>query len=109
MKHSELPWKISTCSNYVDGHVQIFAKERYEVARLKNGNLINNGSTGTGTINDCSAVTEANAQFIVKACNNHYKLLEALKEMYDTSCANATSTPSKKAFLKAQQAIKEAE
>ncbi len=32
-------------------------------------------------------------------------LLDALIEMYHSACANATSTPSKAAFLKAREAI----
>ena len=35
-------------------------------------------------------------------------LLEALQEMWDSACTNASATPSKKAFLKARAAIAKA-
>ncbi len=61
-KHTELPW------NFYEG------AEYY---------LINSGNITRICVADIKrefANAEANAQFIVKACNSHYELLEALKK-----------------------------
>ena len=51
---------------------------------------------------------EANAQFIVKACNAHDKLVEALEDMVKVfEYCSADYDDSDKVFLKAQALLKE--
>ena len=60
MKHSELPWKVSGTNG-----VHCAKGPAVALLRHKDGSARHNA--------------QENAAFIVKACNNHYKLLEALK------------------------------
>jgi hypothetical protein len=70
MEHTKLPWKISEDENDdVFGICAMFADES----------------------------AEANAEFIVRACNSHYELLEALKEAEEHS---RRRLPVKKAMFK---------
>lgn len=63
LEHSELPWKLTGDGfilNPKDDLIKISLREY----RSAHG----------------SAEETANAEYIIKACNNHYALLEALKE-----------------------------
>lgn len=61
MKHTETPWKLTDCPGDIDD---------------KDGELL----ACTHTMDD--GITAAqNAAFIVRACNSHYQLVAALKEM----------------------------
>jgi len=76
---------------------------------MASGHIVSNERSigSVGGFNDGTEKThlenEANAAFIVKAVNNHYQLLEALKELYRNSEAGS------KFLNKAEAAIKEAE
>jgi pyridoxal biosynthesis lyase PdxS len=51
----------------------------------------------------------ANAEFIVKACNNHYQLLEALKSLIEDLDGEMLTTGINDSIQKAKEAIKQAE
>lgn len=101
MKHTPLPWSW-------DGPVWDYDKEE-EAPWLVHeyGNSFDSVITGELS---CS---KENAEFIVRACNNHYKLLEALKDlMIDAgggSKACGHDFTCNCAWDKAKEAIKEAE
>lgn len=59
-KHTELPWEL--------------ARDKSVIISRKGKDIL---VTSIDTKNEMTA----NAEFIVKACNNHYQLLEALKEL----------------------------
>lgn len=90
MKHTELPWAI--CNESPNEYW-------YEGTTIYDVN-------GQRRVADTPAQlldAEANAAFIIKAVNNHYQLLDALKELYRNSESGAR-------FLdKAEAAIKAAE
>lgn len=52
---------------------------------------------------------KANAAFIVKACNSHYELLNALKDLFEWSCYVNTGDAGNQAQQRAEAAIKNAE
>lgn len=67
------------------------------------GHLTGKGSGALGLSDEEGiAIQTANAHQIAASG----ALYDALQEMWDTSCTNATSTPSKAAFLKAHAALK---
>ncbi len=81
--HSKLPWKISGTSWLIDAYT---------------GVIVN--------VNDC----KEDAEFIVRACNSHDKLVEALKEVISCFPHNVpVGTEVAKLRLMAEEAIKEAE
>ena len=66
MKHTELPWRIN--------------KRASMLVEANNRSVCSTG--GYSNISEGDAVydeNQANAAFIVKACNNHYQMLEQLK------------------------------
>jgi len=77
MEHAELPWKAgdrdTISGKYNDSNMSQSFKDGFWAvfARYK----------GTGAWVACAEgiVSEADARFIVKACNSHYNLLEACK------------------------------
>lgn len=73
-KHSPLPWAII---NAVEGHIVTTGEPEY---RDRTGLAIVRSWKGMPTEKEA----EANAAFIVRACNNHHKLVEALREVYET-------------------------
>ena len=84
IKHTELPWKIERWDDdspeFYKDHVLIFANGAdvaYAAPRVTNGE---------------NTESEANAQFIVKACNNHEKLLALLNaaECPDPNCLDGS-------------------
>lgn len=74
--HSPLPWHADSLAQYV------FATEcgsDFPVLQIRGwGHLTGAGGLGLSD-DEAFAVQEANAAFIVRACNSHYELLEALK------------------------------
>lgn len=71
IKHTPLPWQNGKNGG---GHTGIFNKRSNAIAVL-----------GYGQDEEFFEYpkAEANAAFIVRACNNHYKLLEALDQLLD--------------------------
>ena len=78
-KHTELPWDAK--ARYVGGNIvpllpnapviAVMAKTAGDIAYI--ANYPSDDQDGLKEMN-------ANAELIVRACNNHYKLLEACKE-----------------------------
>jgi len=67
-KHTPLPWEVNTDTP------PFFLKFRHATKHI--------GTARNDALSNDEA--QANAEFIVRACNNHYKLLNALKELvYD--------------------------
>lgn len=52
---------------------------------------------------------EANAAFIVKACNSHYEILEALKELVASYSVCVKKADQSEYIINAKEAIKKAE
>ena len=104
-EHAKLPWAVckKAPNEYWDEGITI-----YDVA-------------GERRVADATKMTidgKANAAFIVKAVNNHYQLLDALKcicslypkDMSDDGSGRIGFNSTSQAFIgKAQKAIKEAE
>lgn len=93
VKHTPLPYKVVIVENAVEilGAITPEGSSQY-----------------LATVWGNRDIKKLNATFIVKACNNHYTLLEALKEITDMACTWSTKgmTPT---IFKALQAIKQAE
>lgn len=70
-KHTPLPWKVYYAKN--NGQIILGTGE-------ENGCAIQNHS-GAFWRDDEEA--KANAEFVVRACNSHYELLEALEQVID--------------------------
>lgn len=66
-EHTELPW--------------VWDGKPWDYDREEEAPWIVNATTGDPAIRGEIDCTEANAAFIVKAVNNHYQLLEVLKDM----------------------------
>lgn len=75
MSHSPLPWKIEPLTHYED------CEPKGLKITASNGETIADDQTYYPW-----AISKENAIFIVKACNNHAKLLEALR--IALNCAN---------------------
>lgn len=71
VKHTPLPYNIS--HNDDNGDIVVRAKDNNTIVANVEADYYNPYGNDNKTI-------EANAAFIVKACNSHYTLLEALKE-----------------------------
>jgi hypothetical protein len=71
MKHTKLPWKLFYEGS---GDYLIINNNGEEIASLSrpDAHFLH---TGKGAV-----INEANAEFIVTACNNHYELLEILRK-----------------------------
>lgn len=100
MKHTKLPWTAFDCATHW---------EVYGIGEKHNPMVVplNIGLTAKRTM-----TTKANAEFIVKACNTHYDLLEALDLITGGLMNDSPKNPEKqrKALLKiAQQAIAKTE
>lgn len=98
MKHTELPWVID------------------ERPKLK-FNFYSDDATGSivGTVDGFKLAPrsdeekEANAEFIVKAVNNHYQLVDTLKEVeYFLTQINPVHWPSRKGATQEIEAVREA-
>lgn len=74
IKHTELPFKLVYSATSILPGILIKADN---IAEAPIG-LIPYALNAT---DKQKRYTQANAEFIVRACNNHYKLLAALKEM----------------------------
>lgn len=73
-KHTPLPWKLSTLDK-LHGEYSIYTGKNVNFADA----VIANVAGGLGTYDEGCCESEANAEFIVKACNSHYGLVEVLK------------------------------
>jgi hypothetical protein len=67
LKHTPLPWKVYYAKN--NGQLVLGTGE-------ENGQAIQNHN---GSFWRDEKEAKANAEFVVKACNSHYELLEALE------------------------------
>jgi hypothetical protein len=74
-KHTPLPWKIHSVTD--KHHIQIRAK--------KAGTEFECSPAVLGGWDTSAEENEANAQFITRACNSHYELLEALRLLLEDS------------------------
>ena len=80
MKHTDLPWKVGyiTAENEIDFEVGVeTVEDNYWI-----------GSTGL----EEEPTGEANAEFICRACNSHYALLEALRLVMETATLGKVSS-----------------
>jgi hypothetical protein len=91
MKHTELPWVVST-------HKDKFHKNELLRIRQK-GN-----SSHVCGLHKCPE-RQANAAFICHAVNNHYKLVEALKELRDLAVFKGVKVWDVAAITKADAAL----
>lgn len=78
-QHTELPWEVEAHNHVDDEPWHTILKGAVDITHNKQPHEI--------ACDKYSALpkeeNEANAEFIVKACNNHYQLLEALKKIRD--------------------------
>jgi hypothetical protein len=78
-RHTPLPW-LATSARKQSNSGNYRAQIRHIVHAPETGMDFNAyPAHALGGIHDTKEVAEANATFIVKACNAHYELLEALK------------------------------
>lgn len=109
MNHTPLPWAVNYKGSI--GHIKSIAETKKETGKYPLTPTVCRFKELAGVISKENA--EANAEFIVRACNNHYKLLEALKDlMIDAgggSKACGHDFTCNCAWDKAKEAIKEAE
>ena len=79
-KHTPLPWKVEPIYNNKTGEIQYYIKDINQdtIADLYFTRSIDGETKFFPHPN-----SEANAAFIVRACNSHYELLEALKDLTD--------------------------
>lgn len=75
-KHTELPWSFDKSE---------FRKFKIDGATHSGIATVHNGWQDTEEMSKGLSGNEirSNAEFIVKACNNHYQLLDALKKIRD--------------------------
>ena len=67
--HTPVPWKVYYAKN--NGHLILGIGE-------ENGQAITNHSGAFWGTND---EAKANSEFVVRACNNHYQLIDALENL----------------------------
>ena len=72
MKHTQGPWEV--LNNYIK------VRGGAVIATTARNNSVCNFAAGVASLEDA-----ANAEFIVRACNSHYELLEALKSILRSS------------------------
>lgn len=71
--HSPLPWKVETCHTGEDCWCRLIkhSEEGWE----------NIDDLDEPYVNIAGSIPKDDVEFIVKACNNHYKLIEVLEEL----------------------------
>ena len=90
MKHTKLPWETNgSC-----------------LIKGENREMVSCFSIGGGSVD---VDGKANAAFIVKACNSHYQLLEAIKDLHRAASFADYTKELDDAIIKSVAAIKEAE
>jgi hypothetical protein len=103
--HTPGPWTLLTEPSTHDGHdIVRFYVSGKEAQTSIDSNEELQITAGYGGLSDgftSIEKAEANARLMAAAP----ELLEALKMMWDSSCTNASSRPSKAAFLAARAAI----
>lgn len=77
MKHTELPWIL--INEKYNVYIEVKNNDYPKYPELKEKLLLTGVSLTCGN-HPRQKEAEANAEFIVKACNNHAKLVEACKE-----------------------------
>ena len=97
MKHTKLPW-FYEYDNYGNGSFS----EWYNIGPSEHNS--SDDIDGIGKID-----SEIDAQFVIKACNSHYNLLEACKEIYEALKSNDSTKCLLSHFTKLEIAIKKAE
>jgi len=90
MKHTDLPWRVSEVA----------------LTRIESGDATICSSWVYGR---SSTEEKANAAFIVKACNNHYQLIDALRELHRVASFTDYSKEMDIAIIKSATAIKQTE
>jgi len=95
MKHTELPW-IKDSDEFDPAATHIMSESGQPII----------WSSG---FSEKYGDREANAAFIVKACNEHYILLEALKCLYSAASWIDDTSGVDDALRKARKAIKQTE
>ena len=102
-KHTATPWKLSKNGDVET--IRIFCKNGYEVCRASDlPSVFGNNRYGDGGTKE----QEANAEFIVRACNSHDALVEACQEMFEELLSQQYN-PTSKIMKKWKQALKQAE
>lgn len=97
--HSSLPWRMSARETVQDPNDAVFWY--CDVLR---------GAIRIARVSGLSeAEARANAAFIVRACNNHYPLVEACKEITEGLTTNKWDGLEKELDEKIQETIKNAE
>lgn len=66
MRHTKLPWKVEKISPKSE-YTNIIDEDGEEICSMD--------------YRDYTNIDQGNAEFIVKACNSHYELLEVAKEL----------------------------
>lgn len=92
-KHTATPWGFDTINDCQDARVVIYSK-----------NLRDLDEVASMVVFDEVEVAKANAAFIVKACNSHKALVEALRYVY-----SVLSNQDGLAKEKIERALKQAE
>ena len=85
MKHTELPWGYARTHRMSDNtwYVLVDSDGRGPIMEVGGKDLVGQIAEAKYLITDPEKI-KANAAFIVRACNNHYKLLEALKRLINS-------------------------
>jgi hypothetical protein len=112
LEHTPLPWQQShrVCDEEGNYSTQVYCENGEAIANLTwykkpQENVLVDGKPmiKTGTYRD------GNASFIVKACNNHYQLLEALKNLVEDLDGESLTTGINESIQKAHKSIKQCE
>ena len=96
-RHSRTPFTIKFGTNII-GH----REDLNYVTTIANTGSIESNS------HDCTIENEANAEFIVRACNNHDALVAMLRELLDVRTGDGLLDPASAVFRKAERVLKEA-
>ena len=80
MKHTPTPWNYE--EDILAKYKKTFRKFGIEPFKYHNFTILSGGKYIA--ICGCHEETQANAKFICLACNNHYALVKALKEISET-------------------------
>jgi hypothetical protein len=97
IKHSRTPFTIKYGTNIL-GHREDL---NYVATIATTGSVASNSC-------DCTIENEANAEFIVLACNNHDAIVAMLQELLDVRTGDGLLDPASAVFRKAEQILKEA-
>lgn len=82
IKHTPLPWKMDG-DGFDSVAARDFGTDGYCIFSVDDDGCYKDGICDLLNIVD-DAESQANAEFIIRACNSHYELLEALKQVNHT-------------------------